>query len=277
MNYRHAFHAGNFADLAKHAALGLLVRHLAEKPKGFCVLDTHAGLGEYDLLADAAARTGEWRGGIGRVFGTREAPAALAPYLDAVKALNPDGVLRWYPGSPRLIESLLRPQDRLIACELHAQDAATLQRTFARERGVEIRAQDGYQALASLWPPRERRGLALVDPPFERADEFAALEEALRGAHRRFATGALAAWYPINGRAPVDAFLSAMGDGRIRRVGVAEFMRHPPDDPKRLNGSGLLLVNAPWQFDENLRAAWEWCGTALEISGGIRIETLVGE
>ncbi len=277
MNYRHAFHAGNFADLAKHAALGLLVRHLAEKPKGFCVLDTHAGLGEYDLLADAASRTGEWRGGIGRVFGASDAPAALAPYLDAVKALNPDGVLRWYPGSPRLIRSLLRPQDRLIACELHADDAVTLQRTFARERGVEIRAQDGYQALASLWPPRERRGLALIDPPFERADEFAALEEALRGAHRRFATGTLAAWYPIKGRAPVDAFLAAVGDGRMRRVSVAEFLRQPPDAPKRLNGSGLLLVNAPWQFDEKLRAAWEWCAAALDISGGIRIETLVGE
>ncbi|MCA3262463.1 MAG: 23S rRNA (adenine(2030)-N(6))-methyltransferase RlmJ [Telmatospirillum sp.] len=277
MNYRHAFHAGNFADLAKHAALGLLVRHLAEKPKGFCVLDTHAGLGEYDLLADAASRTGEWQGGIGRVFGAGEPPASLAPYLDAVNALNSDGVLRWYPGSPRLIKSLLRPQDRLIACELHPQDAATLQRTFARERGVEIRAQDGYQALASLWPPRERRGLALIDPPFERTDEFAALEEALRGAHRRFATGTLAAWYPIKGRAPVDAFLAAVGDGRIRRVSVAEFMRQPPDDPKRFNGSGLVIVNAPWQFDEKLRTAWEWCAAALEIAGGIRIETLVGE
>jgi 23S rRNA (adenine2030-N6)-methyltransferase len=277
MNYRHAFHAGNFADLAKHAALGLLVRHLAEKPKGFCAIDTHAGLGEYDLLADAASRTGEWLGGIGRVFAASNPPAALAPYLDAVKALNPDGVLRWYPGSPRLIKSLLRPQDRLIACELHEADAATLQRTFARERGVEIRAQDGYQALASLWPPRERRGLALIDPPFERTDEFAVLEEALRGAHRRFATGTLAAWYPIKGRAPVDAFLGAIGDGRIRRVSVAEFMRQPPDDPKRLNGSGLVIVNAPWQFDEKLRAAWEWCAAALEISGGIRIETLVGE
>jgi 23S rRNA (adenine2030-N6)-methyltransferase len=277
MNYRHAFHAGNFADLAKHAALALLVQRLAEKPKGFCVLDTHAGLGEYDLLADAAARTGEWRHGIGRIFARSDAPAALMPYLGAVRELNPNGILRWYPGSPRLAKSLLRGQDRLIACELHDQDAATLRRTFAAERQIEIRHEDGYQALASLWPPRERRGLALIDPPFERTDEFSVLEQAMRHAHRRFATGMLAAWYPIKGRAPVDAFLQSMGDGRIRRVAVAEFMRSPPDDPKRLNGCGLLLVNAPWQFEEKLREAWSWCADALDASGGIRIETLVGE
>ena len=277
MNYRHAFHAGNFADLVKHAALALLVRRFAEKPKGFCVLDTHAGLGEYDLLADAASRTGEWNEGIGRVFARADAPDAMAPYFDAVRQLNPDGLLRWYPGSPRLTQMLLRPQDRLVACELHEDDAATLRRTFAGERNVEIRGQDGYQAIKALWPPAERRGLALIDPPFERKDEFAALEEAVRGAHRRFATGTLAAWYPIKSREPVDAFLARIGDGRIKRTRVAEFMLRAPDDARRLNGCGLLLVNAPWQFDENLRQAWGWCAAALEISGGIRIETLVGE
>jgi len=277
MNYRHAFHAGNFADLAKHAALALLVRHFADKPKGFCVLDTHAGLGEYDLLADAASRTGEWTGGIGRVFARSDAPAEMAPYLDAVRALNPDGNLRWYPGSPRLARLRLRPQDRLIACELHDADAATLRRTFAAERQVEIRHTDGYQAIKTVWPPRERRGLALIDPPFERKDEFDMLEAALRDAHRRFATGTLAAWYPIKGRPPVDAFLAAMGDGRIRRVSVAEFMREAPDDERRLNGCGLLLVNAPWQFDTHLRTAWQWCAEAIGATTPLRIETLASE
>lgn len=277
MNYRHAFHAGNFADAVKHAALAILIGQLQEKPKGFCVLDTHAGLGEYDLLADAASRTGEWNDGIARLFARDDAPPAMAAYLDAVRALNPDGLLRWYPGSPRLARMLLRPQDRLIACELHAADAATLRRTFAREPGVEIRHEDGYQAIKALWPPRERRGLALLDPPFERKDEFDALEEALREGHRRFATGTLAAWYPVKGRAPVEAFLAKLGDGAIRRVSVAEFMRRPADDDRRLNGCGLLLVNAPWRFEASLREAWQWCAAAFDATGGIRIETLTGE
>jgi len=277
MNYRHAFHAGNFADLAKHAALALLVRRFADKPKGFCVLDTHAGLGEYDLLADAAARTGEWNQGIGRVFARADMPDEMAPYFDCVRRLNPDGNLRWYPGSPRLAQMLLRPQDRLVACELHEDDAATLRRTFAGERQVEVRGQDGYQAIKAVWPPKERRGLALIDPPFERKDEFAALEAAVRGAHRRFATGTLAAWYPIKGREPVDAFLAGIGDGRIRRTSVAEFMLRAPDDARRLNGCGLLLVNAPWRFADDLRAAWKWCAAALDAQAPLRIQTLIDE
>lgn len=277
MNYRHAFHAGGFADVAKHVALCLLVERLRDKQKPFCVLDTHAGLGEYDLLADAATRTGEWQDGIKRLFDRTDAPDAMSAYLQAVRALNPDGTLRWYPGSPRLVRDLLRPGDRLIANELHPADAETLRRTFAREADVEIAAGDGYTALKAKLPPRERRGLAFVDPPFERKDEFAALARALRQGHRRFATGTFVAWYPVKGRGPVDAFLAEMADGRIARVGVAEFMRFPPDDDRRLNGSGLLTINAPWRFEERLREAWDWCGAALGNAGGIRIETLVGE
>jgi 23S rRNA (adenine2030-N6)-methyltransferase len=277
MNYRHAFHAGGFADVAKHVALALLVERLRDKPKPFCVLDTHAGLGEYDLLADAATRTGEWQDGIARIFQHTDAPDAMAAYLGAVRALNPDGTLRWYPGSPRLVQGLLRAGDRLVANELHPADAETLRRTFAREAGVEIAEGDGYAAIKAKLPPRERRGLVFVDPPFERKDEFAALAKALRQGHRRFATGTFVAWYPVKGRAAVDAFLAEIGDGRIARVGVAEFMRHPADDEKRLNGSGLVTVNAPWKFEERLREAWEWTAAALGIEGGVRIETLVGE
>ncbi|MBI3505986.1 MAG: 23S rRNA (adenine(2030)-N(6))-methyltransferase RlmJ [Proteobacteria bacterium] len=277
MNYRHAFHAGGFADVAKHVALALLIERLADKPKPFCVLDTHAGLGEYDLLADAATRTGEWRDGIAKVFDAQGAPDAMAAYLRVVRGLNPDGTLRWYPGSPRLVRELVRPGDRLVANELHPEDAETLRRTFEGEPDIEIAEGDGYTALKSKLPPRERRGLAFVDPPFERKDEFAALARALRQGHRRFATGTFVAWYPVKGRGPVDAFLSEMAGGRIARVSVAEFMRFAPDDERRLNGSGLLTINAPWKFEERLREAWEWCGAAMGISGGVRIETLVGE
>jgi 23S rRNA (adenine2030-N6)-methyltransferase len=277
MNYRHAFHAGNFADVAKHAALTLLLQRLAEKPKPFFALDTHAGLGEYDLLADAAARTGEWRQGIDRIWGRADAPAPMAPYLDAIRALNPDGTLRWYPGSPRLVRAAMRAGDRLVACELHEDDARTLRRTFEGERGIEIVAGDGYAALKSRLPPPERRGLVLVDPPFERKDEFEALAKALRDAHRRFATGCFFVWYPVKGREAADAFLAGIGDGRIRRVAVAELMRHAPDDARRLNGCGILTVNAPWRFSEALKAALEWTHAALGCEGGVRVEELAGE
>ncbi|MBL8806011.1 MAG: 23S rRNA (adenine(2030)-N(6))-methyltransferase RlmJ [Rhodospirillales bacterium] len=277
MNYRHAFHAGNFADVVKHAALCLLVARLAEKPKPFFVLDTHAGLGEYDLLADPAMRTGEWTHGIARVFARSDAPAEMAPYLDAVRALNPDGTLRWYPGSPRLVRGLLRPGDRLLANELHEEDAQTLARTFAREPGIEIRAGDGYVAVKAALPPRERRGLVFIDPPFERKDEFAALARALRQGLRRFATGVFAAWYPVKDRPGPDAFLGEIADGRIARVSLAEFLMHPADDPRRLSGCGLVFVNAPFGFETALQAAWGWCAQTLGAAGGVRIETLVPE
>jgi 23S rRNA (adenine2030-N6)-methyltransferase len=282
MNYRHAFHAGNFADVVKHAALCLLVARLAEKPKPFAVLDTHAGLGEYDLLADAAARTGEWTRGIARVFARGDAPAEMAAYLDAVAALNPDGKLRWYPGSPRLVRGLLRPGDRLVANELHPEDARTLARTFSHEGGahepeIVIREGDGYVAVKANLPPRERRGLVFLDPPFERRDEFEALARALRHGLRRFATGTFAAWYPIKDRPAPDAFLADIADGRIARVSVAEFLMQPADDPKRLAGCGLLFVNAPFGFGERLARAWNWCADALEARGGVRIETLTPE
>ncbi len=277
MNYRHAFHAGNFADVVKHAALCLLVARLAEKAKPFCVLDTHAGLGEYDLMADPAARTGEWTQGIARVFARADAPAEMAPYLDEVRALNPDGALRWYPGSPRLIARGLRAGDRLVANELHPEDARTLARTFPNEPGVEISEGDGYVAVKAKLPPRERRGLVFLDPPFERKDEFDALARALRQGLRRFATGTFAAWYPIKDRAAPDAFLAGMADGRVARVSVAEFLMRPADDPKRLAGCGLVFVNAPFGFAERLSRAWNWCADALAAQGGVRIETLVAE
>ncbi|MBI1245045.1 MAG: 23S rRNA (adenine(2030)-N(6))-methyltransferase RlmJ [Alphaproteobacteria bacterium] len=277
MNYRHAFHAGNFADVAKHVALCLLVARLAEKEKPFFVLDTHAGLGEYDLLADPASRTGEWTHGIARIFARADAPPELAGYLAAVRALNPDGTLRWYPGSPRLIAGALRPGDRLVANELHGEDAHTLARTFARETGIEVRDGDGYVAIKAALPPRERRGLVFVDPPFERKDEFAALARALRQGLRRFATGTFAAWYPIKDRVSCDAFVADMADGRIARVSVAEFLMRPADDPKRLAGCGLLFVNAPFGFEARLERAWNWCADALGAAGGMRIENLVGE
>ncbi|HVE21008.1 MAG TPA: 23S rRNA (adenine(2030)-N(6))-methyltransferase RlmJ [Acidocella sp.] len=240
MNYRHAFHAGNFADVVKHALLLELLRAMQRKDKPFLVLDTHAGIGRYDLSSGPAEKTGEWRDGIGKLLTAR--PEPLADYLALVEKLG------LYPGSPAIIAALLRPGDRLIACELHPEDAATLKQNFRGALGVAVHERDGYEALRAFLPPPERRGLILIDPPFERPDEFAALEKSLCGAYEKFRTGVFAVWYPVKHRAPVREFFERLKTSNLRDVVAAEFLRRPAIDPTRLNGCGLLVVNPPYGF-----------------------------
>ena len=200
MNYRHAYHAGNFADVLKHAVLCRVLTHLRGKPGAFRVIDTHAGSGVYDLRSVEAGKTLEWRDGIGRLIGAElDAPvrALLAPYLDAVAALNPSGALAVYPGSPALVRALLRPQDRLIACELEPQAAAALSRELSGDARAKAIAIDGWTALTAYVPPKERRGLVLIDPPFEQREEFSRLVQGLAAAHRKWPTGHYLVWYPI--------------------------------------------------------------------------------
>jgi 23S rRNA (adenine2030-N6)-methyltransferase len=281
MNYRHAYHAGNFADVVKHAAVALILDHLKTKNKPFCVVDTHAGPGRYDLLADAAERTGEWKGGIGRLWGRAGLPPELAPYLAAIRRVNRAGVgsLRWYPGSPRLVRILMRPEDRLVAVELHPVDAQALQREFAGDAQVQVKRMDGYQALKAFLPPPERRGLVLVDPPFEVTDEFERMVKGLDEARRRWAQGIFAFWYPIKNDAPVRAFHDAVIGLGVRRVVAAEFMVRPAVDPERLNGCGLLLINPPWTLADDLRRLLTRLQDLLSDPGPAlsRVEQLVGE
>ncbi|WP_342628960.1 23S rRNA (adenine(2030)-N(6))-methyltransferase RlmJ [Nguyenibacter vanlangensis] len=247
MNYRHAFHAGNFADCMKHVLLVLILQALARKPAAFSVLDTHAGIGSYDLTGDQAGRTGEWRAGIGRLLESA-APGVPDAYLDLVRRT---GAPAAYPGSPLIAAMMLRPQDRLVCCELHPEDSRALRAVFAGNPQVSVHARDGYQALGALLPPREaKRGLVLIDPPFEQPDEFARLAAGIATAHRRFATGIIAAWYPIKNRAPVRAFRDSLRDSGIRDIVALELTLRPPLDPARLNGSGLVVVNPPYGFVE---------------------------
>ena len=241
MNYRHAFHAGAFSDCMKHALLVWLIDALQRKPAPICVLDTHAGAGAYDLSAGPAARTGEWRGGIGRLLDAP--PQALARYVGLVRQLG------LYPGSPALIRALLRPGDRLVCCELHTDDAAALRRRFARDSQVAVHHRDAWEGLGALLPPRERRGLVLIDPPFENPLEFSDLAAGLAVGRARFCTGVFAAWYPIKHRAPVRDFFTALQQTGIRDVVAAELCLREPLDPTRLNGCGLLVVNAPYRFE----------------------------
>lgn len=249
MNYRHAFHAGNFCDVAKHALLLALLRGLLAKETPFRMLDTHAGIGSYDLAAPEALRTGEWRDGIGRVAAA-EAPA-LADYVAQVRAA---GYPARYPGSPDLIRALLRAEDRLVLCELHPEDHATLRARYRRDQQVAVHRRDAWEAMEALTPFPERRGLVLIDPPFEQEGEFERLAAALTRLRHRFRAGILAAWYPVKHRAPVRGFHHALQDAGVTDCLAAEILLREPTDPTRLNGCGLLVANAPFGFEPAARA-----------------------
>ncbi|MBI3434631.1 MAG: 23S rRNA (adenine(2030)-N(6))-methyltransferase RlmJ [Proteobacteria bacterium] len=255
MNYRHAFHAGSFADVVKHVVLTRVLVHLAAKPAALRVIDTHAGAGIYDLTGRDAAKTGEWRHGIGRVARAAilaEAPRALLrPYLDAVAAYNRDGTLAHYPGSPLIAVSLLRRRDRLIACEIVPGCVRSLKRALGRDARAKVVEIDGWRALKAFLPPRERRGLVLIDPPFEEADAFALLGRHLAEAGRKWPTGIYIAWYPIKDRVGPDALARMIKRSGLAHVLRAELQVRAAND-ERLSGSGLLVVNPPWTLENEL-------------------------
>ena len=259
MNYRHAYHAGNFADVLKHSVLALVLQHLKLKETPFRVIDTHAGIARYDLAGPEALKTGEWRDGIGRLWGARASPmpadaaAYLAPYLETVAAQNASSDLVYYPGSPQVALQLMRRTDRLIANELHPDDAEALDASIGGDRRVKILQIDGYTALKSLLPPRERRGLILIDPPFEERDEFDRLARGLREATRRFATGIFVLWYPIKDRNAVTAFHEAITAARYARAITMELVVGATRNAHALNACGLLVINPP----HTLKAAAE--------------------
>jgi len=252
MNYRHAYHAGNFADVVKHALLCRVLVHLREKPAAFRIIDTHAGAGRYDLAGLEAGKTQEWRDGIDRLRRAELAApirALLAPYLDAVAAFNPSGGLKTYPGSPLLGKALLRRQDRLIACELEPQAAAALQNELAGDARAKVIAIDGWTALTAYVPPVERRGVVLIDPPFEQPGEFPRLVRGLAAAHRKWPTGLYALWYPVKDDREAQGFAR-----RLTRLSLPRTLQAELTLPARegLRGSGLVLVNPPWRLESEL-------------------------
>ncbi|QIA24242.1 23S rRNA (adenine(2030)-N(6))-methyltransferase RlmJ [Mesorhizobium sp. AA22] len=256
MNYRHAYHAGNFADVVKHVVLSRLVEYLKQKDKAFRVIDTHAGIGRYDLSSTEAQKTGEWQGGISRLFDAAlDAPAAalLAPYLEAVRSLNSEGGLKKYPGSPLIARHLMRKQDRLSAIELHRQDAAKLRALFAGDFQTRVIELDGWLALGAHLPPKEKRGLVLVDPPFEEECEFDRLVDGLRKAHKRWPGGIYALWYPVKDRKAVIAFRNALVQSGVPKLLDIGFEIRPPSAEPSLDGSGMVVVNPPFTLERELR------------------------
>lgn len=266
--YRHHFHAGNFADVFKHALLARLLVALTKKDKPFCYLDTHAGIGRYALAHRWAQKNREFEHGIGRLWTRGDAPALLEPYLDAVRADNPDGTLRVYPGSPLIAQRLLRAGDRMVLCELNKRDHDTLRKCLARERRSGVNLIDGFQAVKAHLPPRERRGLVLMDPAFDRKGEYQRVADALGEAHRRFATGVCAFWYPLMQPAALRRFertLRGIGAPRILQL---ELWVHPADWTASLRGCGMLVVNPPFGFAGEAREMLRWLVEVLGSPGG---------
>ena len=252
MNYRHLFHAGYFADVFKHVVLSLLLKSLHRKDAPFCYLDTHAGAGRYDLASAEAQKTGEYHEGIQRLWDT-QTPPELAEYLAVVRAQNSAGALRYYPGSPVIAQQFLRPQDRMVLLELQADECALLQARFAGDRQVVVQRLNGYSGLKAYLPPKERRGLVLIDPPYESNNEFEQVVDGLRVAHDRWTSGVYAIWYPIKDRPPVERFHRALVATGIRKILLLELCPYPDDASLRLNGSGMIVINPPWMLEETLQ------------------------
>jgi len=277
--YRHQFHAGNFADVFKHALLVRLFLALAKKETPYCYVDTHAGIGRYDLSRPWALKNAEFRNGITRLWERPDIPELLTPYLEAVRAENPDGRLRFYPGSPWIARRLLRRGDRMVLSELNKTDVAELGELFARDRHVTVHLMDGYQALKAHLPPKERRGLVLIDSSFDRAGEFKRVPEALATAHERWATGIYAAWYPLMELPTMRAFERDIVATGIRKILQLELSVRPEGWTDSLRGCGMLVVNPPFHFYDEAAAmvAWLWRALAPDGDGARRVRWLVPE
>jgi len=247
MNYRHAYHAGNFADVLKHAVLVHIIEYLKRKAVPFRVIDTHAGVGGYDLGSEQAIKTAEWRDGIGRLYDATipaEISALIEPYLAVVRAENGEGSLATYPGSPAIARRLLRADDVLAVNELHPDDSALLKRFFAGDRQVKVLELDAWTAVKSLLPPKERRGLVLIDPPFEEPGEIERMQDAIVGAARRFAGGTVMLWYPIKDPRPIAMFHRRVAALGVPKILAVDLMIRRADDVERLNGTGLVIVKS---------------------------------
>lgn len=277
--YRHLFHAGNFADVFKHAAVAQLATLIRRKDKPFLYLDTHAGVGRYDLAHAWAKKNREYENGIARIFDRSDCPDSVRPYLDVVHLHNPDGKLRFYPGSPLLVHRLMRTGDRMVLTELNRDDCGRLQTHFQGDHRVQVRNIDGYQALKAFLPPQERRGLILIDSSFDQANEFPRILKALTDAHKRFATGVYAIWYPLMEPAAISDFERSVVDCGIRKVLKLELAVHPGNWQASLRGSAMLLVNPPYGFDAVAAPMLHWLWKALspEGNGRYRVKWMVGE
>jgi 23S rRNA (adenine2030-N6)-methyltransferase len=251
MNYRHIYHAGNFADVIKHLVLALCIDYLKRKDNPFCIIDAHGGCGLYDLSSEQAQKTGEWTHGIGRLDGLENLPADLALYLSLIQK---DRAAGKYPGSPMIAGRMLRPSDRLIANELHPDDQKTLRMVMGPKKNVRVTKLDAYECIRAHIPPAERRGLVLIDPPFEQKDEFDTLIRQMKEWKKRWPTGIYLLWYPIKAHLPVAQLKESGTLLGLPDTWAIDILKYPAAQPETFNGSGLILFNAPYQLPERIGA-----------------------
>lgn len=265
LSYRHAFHAGNHADVLKHVVLVQVLEYMQHKDKPFLYVDTHAGAGLYDLTGEWANKTREYNAGIGRIWQNRSAPQALNTYLEFIRALNSDGVLQCYPGSPWLAQGLLRAQDRARLFELHSNEYQLLKENFAGKKNVKPEQVDGFKALAAVLPPESRRGVILIDPPYEVKQDYTTALQALLEAHKKFAGGVYLLWYPVVERARVSRMEQTLVTSGIRNVLQIELCVRSDNEPG-MTGSGMLVVNPPWMLRETMQALLPWLDAQLALN-----------
>lgn len=269
MNYRHAFHAGNFVDVFKHIVLVALIKSFFRKDTPFCFQDTHAGTGVYDLLSENAQKSKEFENGITKIMAADCSLPLIQEYKSLVRAVNPTNTLQYYPGSPEIVRQLLRPEDRMVLSELHEEEYLNLKKYFARqkkEKQIAIHLQDGYQSLKAFLPPKEKRGLILIDPPYENPNELEEIIERIPHALKRFETGVYAIWYPIKHYAQIERFHHAMKSNIERPMLITELSIYPENIATHLNGSGLLIINPPWQLDREIEALLPFLWETLKTS-----------
>lgn len=272
MNYKHSFHAGSFADCVKHIALIALINSLKNKETPFCYIDTHAGIGYYDLESEMALKTKEYQGGIEKIIAIENPPALIKQFLDCVHTINNElshakfASLRYYPGSPLIAKKLLRPKDRIIACELHPKEYQTLRQNFAGDKQVATHHLDGFLGLKAFLPPIEKRGLVLIDPPYEDPAEFTKIAQSLAIALKRWSNGVIGIWYPIKEKGPLLRFYRELKEKIAHPTFIMELSIYP-ELPNHLNGTGLAVINPPYKFDENIKNILPILWKALSING----------
>jgi 23S rRNA (adenine2030-N6)-methyltransferase len=278
MNYRHSYHAGNHADVLKHAVVLRMLELMQRKDAPLCYLDSHAGTALYDLQGEAAGKTGECQDGIGRLWQEPVLPGLLQGYRDVVGRCNPAGTLRYYPGSPELVASSLREQDRMILSELHPEDAAVLRAHFAADNRIAVHQRDGYELPKAFLPVAERRALWLLDPPYERGDDLSRSVAGMQLAIQRMRQTVIAMWYPIKSERLLRDFYREVAQAGLPKVLRVELNVRPADNQMGLNGSGLLLVNPPWPLWEELEQALPWLAEHLAQTpgGSYRLDWLSG-
>ncbi len=252
LSYRHAFHAGNFADVLKHSVLSLILDYMTRKEKGFCYIDSHSGAGMYQLSDDYAQKTGEYKQGIAKILNDPMAPEPLLPYLSLIKNLNPPTELNFYPGSPGIAKAFVRRQDSSHLFELHPTDNNHLHDFCQRWKKVFIKQSDGYQGLLSLVPPPSRRGVILIDPPYELKEDYQKAVNTMIKAYAKFATGTYILWYPVVQRSFVEQMQACFTNSDVKNLIQVELCLSDDTDTYGMTGTGLFIINPPWQLKSQL-------------------------